>query len=201
MAKKYYTAALLIVFGVFGSMQTATADEVAISASTNTNKQGESSVVALDITVVHAEENPVEIEVVEEEADETTVVEETEVKETVVAETSTTGSSIVATALSYTGVPYVWSGTYPSGWDCIGFVRYVYSLYGVNIGGYTTSVLSVGTEVPYSEVQPGDILYWPGHVAISLGNGQNIAAWNESIGTTTDSDSLVGGTPTVIRVF
>ena len=199
MAKKYYTAAMLVVFGVFGSMQTATADEVAISASTNTNKQGESSVVALDITVVHAEENPVEIEVVVEENP--VVVEETTVEETVVAETSTTGSSVVATALSYTGVPYVWSGTDPSGWDCIGFVRYVYSLYGVNIGGYTTSVLSVGTEVPYSEVQPGDILYWPGHVAISLGNGQNVAAWNESMGTTTGSDSWAGGTPIAIRVF
>jgi ribosomal protein L16 Arg81 hydroxylase len=43
-------------------------------------------------------------------------------------------------------------------------------------------------QVSYSEVQPGDILYWPGHVAISLGNGMNVGAWTP-------------GTPTVIRLF
>ena len=110
-------------------------------------------------------------------------------------------SSIVNTAMSYVGAPYVWGGTTPSGWDCIGFVRYVFAQNGVSIGGYTSSVLSVGTVVPYSQAQPGDILYWPGHVAISLGNGQNVGAWNESMGTAVGPDSYVGGTPTVIRVF
>ena len=113
---------------------------------------------------------------------------------------SGTGSSVLATALSYQGVPYVWGGTTPSGWDCIGFVRYIYAQYGVSIGGYTTSVLSVGRQVSYSEAQPGDILYWPGHVAIYAGNGQNVGAWNESMGTTTGPNSWLG-TPTVIRVF
>ncbi|MFT0849096.1 C40 family peptidase [Actinomycetaceae bacterium L2_0104] len=115
---------------------------------------------------------------------------------------SGSSSSIVNTAMSYVGSPYVWGGTSPSGWDCIGFVRYVYAQHGVNIGGSTTSVLSVGRQVPYSQAQAGDILYWPGHVAISLGNGQNVAAWNPGMGTTTGSDAWGGaGTPTVIRVF
>ncbi|MCM3908085.1 C40 family peptidase [Trueperella bernardiae] len=113
---------------------------------------------------------------------------------------SGSASSVAATALAYQGAPYRWGGTTPAGWDCIGFVRYVYAQHGVHIGGYTTSVLSVGYQVPYSEARAGDILYWPGHVAISLGNGMNVGAWNESMGTTTGSDASIG-IPTVIRVF
>ncbi|NLW13020.1 MAG: hypothetical protein GX037_00570 [Trueperella sp.] len=113
---------------------------------------------------------------------------------------SGSSSSVVGTALAYAGAPYRWGGTTPAGWDCIGFVRYVYAQHGVHIGGYTTSVLSVGRQVPYSQVQPGDILYWPGHVGISVGGGQHIGAWNASMGTRVGPDSYVG-TPTVIRVF
>lgn len=118
---------------------------------------------------------------------------------------SGTGQSILNFAMGYTGVPYVWAGTTPSGWDCIGFVRFVYRNFGVNIGGYTTSVLSVGRQVPYSQARAGDILYWPGHVAISLGNGQNVAAWNPGMGTRVGPDSWCadypGQVPIVIRVF
>ena len=113
---------------------------------------------------------------------------------------SGSSSSVVNTALAYAGAPYRWGGTTPAGWDCIGFVRYVYAQHGVSIGGYTTSVLSVGRQVPYSQAQPGDILYWPGHVGISIGGGQHIGAWNASMGTRVGSDSYIG-TPTVIRVF
>ncbi len=114
---------------------------------------------------------------------------------------SGTGSAVLSTALSYVGSPYAWGGTTPSGWDCIGFVRYVYSQYGVSIGGYTTSVLSVGRRVPYSEAQPGDILYWPGHVAIYAGGGKNVGAWNESMGTKVGPNSWAGRPAAVIRVF
>lgn len=113
---------------------------------------------------------------------------------------SGSSSSVVNTALAYAGAPYRWGGTTPAGWDCIGFVRYVYAQHGVSIGGYTTSVLSVGRQVPYSQAQPGDILYWPGHVGISIGGGQHIGAWNPSMGTRVGPDSYIG-TPTVIRVF
>ena len=117
------------------------------------------------------------------------------------ASSSATGSEIVATAMSYIGSPYAWGGTTPAGWDCIGFVRYVYAKYGVHMGGYTSSVLNVGHRVSYSEAQPGDILYWPGHVAIYIGNGKNVGAWNESMGTRVGPNSWVGNNPIVIRVF
>ncbi len=110
------------------------------------------------------------------------------------------GEAILNTAKAYQGAPYVWGGTTPAGWDCIGFVRYVYAQHGVSIGGHTTAVLSVGRQVSYSQAQSGDILYWPGHVAIYAGNGQNVGAWNEKMGTTTGPNSWLG-TPTVIRVF
>lgn len=110
-------------------------------------------------------------------------------------------SSVVGTALAYVGSPYRWGGVSPSGWDCIGFVRYVYAQHGVNIGGYTSSVLSAGRQVPYSQAQPGDILYWGGHVGISVGGGQHVGAWNPSMGTRVGPDSWAGGTPIVIRVF
>lgn len=118
---------------------------------------------------------------------------------------SATGQAILNFAMGYTGIPYVWAGTTPAGWDCIGFVRYVYRNFGVSIGGYTTSVLSVGRQVPYSQARAGDILYWPGHVAISLGNGQNVGAWNPGMGTRVGPDSWCadypGQVPIVIRVF
>ena len=113
---------------------------------------------------------------------------------------SGSGQAVLNTALSYVGAPYVWGGTTPSGWDCIGFVRYVYAQHGVSIGGYTTSVLSVGRQVPYSQAQPGDILYEPGHVSIYAGNGQEVGAWNPSMGTRVGPNSSPSQV-TVIRVF
>jgi cell wall-associated NlpC family hydrolase len=110
------------------------------------------------------------------------------------------GSGIVSTAKSYTGSPYVRGGVTPSGWDCLGFVSYVFKQNGINIDNSYGSVLAAGKKVPYSQVQAGDILYWPGHVAISLGGDQNIGAWQPGMGTRVGPNSWVGGTPTVIRV-
>ena len=112
---------------------------------------------------------------------------------------STSGQAILNLALSYIGVPYVWGQRTPAGWDCLGFVSWVYTQSGIPLTNSYASVLSAGRQVAYSQARPGDILYWPGHVAISLGNGQNVGAWNESWGTRVGEDSWLG-TPTVIRV-
>lgn len=111
------------------------------------------------------------------------------------------GMNVLGTAYKYVGSPYVHGGASPSGWDCIGYVSYVYGRHGVSIGRSYGAMLSAGRQVTYSQAQAGDILVWPGrHVAISLGNGQNIGAWSTSLGTKTGPDAWVGGIPTVIRV-
>lgn len=95
---------------------------------------------------------------------------------------SGSGSAVVAEAYKYIGVPYVWGGKDPSGFDCSGFTSYVYrQATGREIGGWTVPQESAGTRISVSEAQAGDLLFWgsPGgtsHVAISLGGGQYIHA-------------------------
>ena len=87
---------------------------------------------------------------------------------------SVSGQAILNLGLSYVGVPYVWGHRTPAGWDCLGFVSWIYTQSGIPMSNSYDSVLSAGRHLPYSQARPGDILYWPGHVAISLGNGQNV---------------------------
>ena len=91
------------------------------------------------------------------------------------------GSNVVSFAESLVGVPYVYGGTTPSGFDCSGFVQYVYSHFGVNLPRTTTQQESCGTQIPVSQAQPGDLYFWGPkgatyHVAICVGNGKYIAA-------------------------
>lgn len=85
--------------------------------------------------------------------------------------------SIAAIAQQYLGVPYVYGGSTPAGFDCSGFVKYVYAQAGIAVNGRTDrSIMAGGTKVPLSAAQPGDILWHAGHVGIYLGNGQYIHA-------------------------
>ena len=91
------------------------------------------------------------------------------------------GSNVVSFAESLVGVPYVYGGTTPSGFDCSGFVQYVYSHFGVNLPRTTTQQENCGTQIPVSQAQPGDLYFWGPkgatyHVAICVGNGKYIAA-------------------------
>lgn len=96
--------------------------------------------------------------------------------------TNKTGNSVVDEAMKYVGVPYVWGGKDPSGFDCSGFTSYVYrQATGKEIGGWTVPQESVGVRISTSEAVAGDLLFWGGsggtyHVAISLGNGEYIHA-------------------------
>ncbi|MDD7504875.1 MAG: NlpC/P60 family protein [Actinomycetaceae bacterium] len=88
----------------------------------------------------------------------------------------TLGSKIVAIARQYQGVPYVWGGSTPAGFDCSGFTSYVYAQVGISLPRTDAGQRGAGTVVPASQAQPGDLMWWPGHVAIYTGNGMHIAA-------------------------
>lgn len=104
------------------------------------------------------------------------------------AETTVQSSSlsgIAATAAKYVGVPYVWGGNGPSGWDCSGFVKYVYAQHGINIARGTSAILGSGQFVRTSNPKPGDLVFQNGggHVGIYLGGGQMIGAQNPTVDT------------------
>jgi cell wall-associated NlpC family hydrolase len=92
-------------------------------------------------------------------------------------------SGIVATAKSMVGTPYVWGGTSTSGWDCSGFVQWVYAQHGIDLPRVTTAQAAALT--PTSNPKPGDLVLQNGgsHIGIYLGDGQMISALNPGEGT------------------
>src|SRR5262249_43102533 len=85
----------------------------------------------------------------------------------------------VSIALQYLGVPYVWGGSSPAtGFDCSGFVAYVFAQVGVYLPHHAASMYSFGTPVPYDQLAPGDLVFFEGlgHVGIYIGSGQFIPA-------------------------
>jgi len=87
-----------------------------------------------------------------------------------------TGQDIVNYAKQFQGTPYATNGTTPSGFDCSGFVQYVYrNAAGINLPRTTYDQINEGTAVSQSNLQPGDLVFpHTGHVGIYVGNGQMI---------------------------
>ena len=83
---------------------------------------------------------------------------------------------VVGIAMQYLGTPYVWGGASPGGFDCSGFVQYVYNQVGVALPHHAASQFSYGTPVSISDLQPGDLVFFDGlgHVGIYIGGGQYI---------------------------
>ncbi|AXX64733.1 peptidoglycan endopeptidase [Bombilactobacillus bombi] len=90
-------------------------------------------------------------------------------------------TDLTQTAQKYLGVPYVWGGSTPNGFDCSGLVQYTARENGINLPRTSQQQSTYGTYVPLSQIKPGDLLFWGDvgtaeHVAIYLGNGQYIHA-------------------------
>lgn len=96
---------------------------------------------------------------------------------------SSRGQQIADFACKYIGYPYVAGGTsLTNGADCSGFVMAVYQAFGYSLPRSSYAQSGVGKAVSYSEAQPGDIIYYGGHVGIYIGNGQIVHASTERTG-------------------
>jgi len=106
---------------------------------------------------------------------------------------STLGGQAVAIAERYLGVPYVWGGASPSGFDCSGLTMYVYSQLGVSLPHNAAAQYYSLPHVSESDLQPGDLVFFDGlnHVGIYIGGGSMIHA--PHTGTVVQISALSGG--------
>jgi NlpC/P60 family len=97
--------------------------------------------------------------------------------------TNTLGGQAVALAYRFLGVPYVWGGATPSGFDCSGLTMYVYAELGIKLGHYTGFQYYEGGRVPRDQLEPGDLVFFhansqgvPQHEGLYIGNGSFVHA-------------------------
>lgn len=101
------------------------------------------------------------------------------------ASTGVSGSSVVSYAMQFVGNPYVWGGnSLTNGVDCSGFVHEVYAHFGISTPRYSQTFKSVGQAVSFDNIQPGDVVVYPGHVAIYAGGGVIVEAQSTKAGIT-----------------
>ena len=110
---------------------------------------------------------------------------------------SSKGQAVAELAKQYLGTPYVYGGASPSGFDCSGFVYYIYKQFGVTLNRVANDQMVNGTWVPFSEAMPGDIIGFKNssgyvnHVGIYVGNGMMIHS--PQSGETVRYESVVSG--------
>ena len=118
------------------------------------------------------------------------------------APASATGQALADYALQFQGYPYVAGGNTPSGWDCSGFVQWVFAQFGVSLPHYSGAQMSAGTAVgSIAEAAPGDIIVNTQHAAIYIGNGMVINALNPAQGTQVTSLAVFSGGYAIRRVL
>ena len=101
--------------------------------------------------------------------------------------TEVTGTELVNYALKFVGNPYKWGGnSLTNGCDCSGFVHLVYKHFGISVPRYSQSFKTVGQAVAYENLKAGDIVVYPGHVAIYIGNGKIVEAQSTKAGITSN---------------
>jgi peptidoglycan DL-endopeptidase CwlO len=98
---------------------------------------------------------------------------------------------VVTYAKHFVGVPYVYGGSSPHGFDCSGLTRYVYKHFGISLPRTTYSQIATGRRVARHHLRPGDLLFFgSGHVGMYVGNGRFIHA--PHTGTRVRVESLRG---------
>jgi peptidoglycan DL-endopeptidase CwlO len=85
---------------------------------------------------------------------------------------------VVGIAMQYLGVPYVWGGSSPAGFDCSGFTMFVFAQLGVSLPHHAASQFGMGVPVSRDQLQPGDLVFFNGlgHIGIYIGGGAFIHA-------------------------
>ena len=92
------------------------------------------------------------------------------------------GLAIVSAALRLRGTPYAPGGSTPNGFDCSGFVQYVFAEQGLALPRTVTGLFDASVEIPFEQLSPGDLLFFrtsadePSHVAIAVGDGTFVHA-------------------------
>jgi len=84
------------------------------------------------------------------------------------------GSAVVKTAFRYLGIPYVWGGATPSGFDCSGLLQYVFMQHGLSLPHYSRYQAQMGFEVPLEDIAPGDLVSFGDpvyHIGMYIGDG------------------------------
>jgi cell wall-associated NlpC family hydrolase len=91
---------------------------------------------------------------------------------------SSVGAGVVSAAMSRLGAPYVWGAAGPTTFDCSGLVVWSFAQVGISLPHYSYSQMAMGSPVSYSDLQPGDLVFFYGgsHVGIYIGGGQFIHA-------------------------
>ena len=80
-------------------------------------------------------------------------------------------NQVVAVGKQYLGTPYVFGGADPSGFDCSGFIKFVYAQFGVNLAHSVTAQAAAGTRISTADAVPGDIVIMSGHDGFYMGDG------------------------------
>ncbi len=106
------------------------------------------------------------------------LVESGSVEETFASVPDARYGGVVGVAMQFLGVPYVWGGASPSGFDCSGLIMYAYSQVGVSLPHHAASQYGMGTAVSRDQLQAGDLVFFNGlgHAGIYIGGGQFIHA-------------------------
>ncbi|MCH4249516.1 MAG: C40 family peptidase [Microbacteriaceae bacterium] len=112
------------------------------------------------------------------------------------------GAGIVSTALMLANknIPYDWGGTTLSGFDCSGFVQYVFSLNGIRLPRTSQAQTVAGTQISVSQARAGDLVSWGYHIGIYLGNGQMVDAPRPGKTVGIHYIKYYGGSPVYVRI-